>query len=64
MWIDLLHGCILAEDGCWCAMMIIVNHPLHLEWFVWMMVMLVLVFGEGVVMVYCMVWCGWEVDIN
>ena len=24
----------------------------------------VLVFGEGVVMVYCMVWCGWEVDIN
>ena len=24
----------------------------------------ILAFGEGVVMVYCMVWCGWEVDIN
>ena len=24
----LLYGCILAEDGGWCAMMIIVNHPL------------------------------------
>ncbi len=45
-------------------MMIIVNHLLRLDWLVWMMVMLVLVFGEGVVMVYCMVWCGWEVDIN
>ena len=60
----LWYGCILAEDGGWCAMMIIVNHPLRLDWLVWMMVMLVLVFGEGVVMVYCMVWCGWEVDIN
>ena len=29
-----------------------------------MMVMWVLVFGEVVMMVYCMVWCGWEVDIN
>ena len=64
VWMVLLYGCILAEDGGWCAMMIIVNHPLRLDWFVWMMVMLVLVFGEGVVMVYCMVWCGWEVDIN
>jgi len=26
--------------------------------------MWVLVFGEGVVMVYCMVWCGWEVDMS
>ena len=64
MWMVLFYGCILAEDGGRCAMMIIVNHPLRLDWFVWMMVMLVLVFGEGVVMVYCMVWCGWEVDIN
>ena len=35
-----------------------------LDWLVWMMVMWVLVFGEGVVMVYCMEGCGWEVDIN
>ena len=34
------------------------------DWLVWMMVIWVLVFGEGEVMVYCMVWCGWEVDIN
>ena len=57
---------MVAEDGGWCAMMIIINHPLRLDWLVWMMVMLVMVFGEGVVMVmvYCMVWCGWEVDVN
>ena len=64
MWMVLWYGCILAEDGGWCAMMIIVNHPLRLDWLVWMMVMWVLVFGEGVVMVYCMVWCGWDIDIN
>ena len=60
----LLYGCILAEDGGWCAMMIIVNHPLLLDWLVWMMVMWVLVFGEVVMMVYCIGWCGREVDIN
>ena len=42
----LWYGCILAEDGGWCAMMIIVNHPLRLDWLVWMMVMWVLVFVE------------------
>ena len=43
-------------------MMIIVNHPLHLDWFVWMMVMLVLVFGDGLdgpFRLLCNVNVGW-----
>ena len=68
-------GCILAEDGCWCAMMIIVNHPLHLDWLVWMMVMLVLLFEHHrksvwMVLLYgCILaedggWCAMMIIVN